>query len=280
MNGKNKTPSLRISTALGCNQRCSFCQVEGDFGTNSTLATRIPVERLKASIERFVELGVRSFSLTGGEPLTQSQLTFSISRRLRKLLDEGASDGYLRINTNGVLVPRHIDDIATLFDLVKISLHSLNLERYAAITNSLNPKGDLDATLNGIAELNARKIPMRLQMVVTRDNVDEIWDFIEFCSGFEAITELKVFDISEYSELWRWQSNGAPGHLFWSENYVSLDSLEDELRCKGGILQETAYSVGGYGNPMPIYQLGSLRVRLRMSNRGAFYGEHCKSSPA
>ncbi len=279
------TPSARISTAVGCNHRCSFCQTGGDYG--STAAPVIPIKderhgTLVVTALSLWDAGVRHFSITGGEPLTNPRVTFELSAILRMKLDqwkrESSSSGcYLRLNTNGVLVKKYIDQVAKYYDLVKVSLHSLNPEVYASITGSRTPNADLGATLEGLAFLNERGIKVRLQSVATPENVGELWRLIEFCRGFDNITDFKVFDISEYPELWRDHGNGS---AFWQQNYVSLDPLEKEIQERGGMLLEIAQSVGGYGNPMPIYQLGNLRIRLRHSSRGAYYSDACKTCKA
>jgi molybdenum cofactor biosynthesis enzyme MoaA len=282
---QNRIPSVRISTAAGCNHRCSFCQTGGDYG--STAANIIPIKderngTLIVTAFQFWDAGVRHFSLTGGEPLTNPRVTFELSSALRQKLDawkaeSGGDDCYLRLNTNGVFVKKYIDQVVKYYDLVKISLHSLKSDVYASITGSRTPAIDLEATLQGIALLNERGTKVRVQTVATPENVHELWQLIELCQRYENITDFKVFDISEYSELWR---NHGDGSEFFNQNYVSLDSFEKEVRTRGGNLLYIAQSIGGYGNPMPIYQLGSLRIRLRHSSRGAFYSDSCKNCTA
>lgn len=278
-------PSARISTAVGCNHRCSFCQTGGDYG--STAAPIIPIKdgrhsMLVATALNFWNAGVRHFSITGGEPLTNPRVTFELSAILRMMLDQwkresGSNDCYLRLNTNGVYVKKHIDQVAKYYDLVKISLHSLCPKVYASITGSKSPATDLEATLEGIKLLNERGVTIRLQAVVTRENAGELWQLIEFCRRFGNITDFKIFDASEFSELWRKHGDG---DVFWQQYYVSLDALESEIKERGGKLIEIAKSVGGYGNPMPIYKLGGLRLRLRHSSRGAYYSDACKTCKA
>jgi pyruvate-formate lyase-activating enzyme len=277
----NRIPSLRISTAEGCNHRCSFCQIDGDFASNHNGRSETWVNDVVQVSKRFFGLGVRHFSITGGEPLVNPHITFLVSEMLREMLDEakaaGCSDCYLRINTNGVFVPRYIEQVAKFYDLVKISLHSLRLETYARITGSHSPAADLENTLKGIEELNRCGVAMRIQSVVTPDNQEELWQLVEFCQSFSSVLEFKLFDMSEYSLLWRGYVPGAP---FWKHNFVSLEQFESELKVKGGLFVTTAQSVGGYGNPMPVYKLKNLLIRLRRSDRGAYYRVACSECPA
>lgn len=277
----NHIPSLRISTAEGCNHRCSFCQIDGDFASDHFGRSKTWTSDVIKSIKHFFRLGVRHFSITGGEPLANPQVTFSVSEMLRTMLDEvkdaGCADCYLRINTNGVFVLNYIEQIKKFYDLVKISLHSLRPETYAKITGSRSPITDLESTLKGIRELNRRGVAMRIQSVVTPDNQEEVWQLVEFCQSLFAVREFKLFDMSEYSVLWRGSALGAP---FWKQNFVSLGQFEEKLKARGASFVTTDQSVGGYGNPMPIYKLGNLLVRLRRSDRGGLYRAECSMCPA
>lgn len=277
----NCIPSLRVSTAEGCNHRCSFCQIDGDFASDHNGRSKTWTNDVIQSTKHFFDLGVRHFSITGGEPLANPHVTFLVSEMLRAMLDAekdaGCADCYLRINTNGVFVLRYIEQVAKFYDLVKISLHSLRLETYTRITGSHSPAADLENTLKGIEELNRRGVAMRIQSVATPDNQGEIWQLVEFCQSLSSVREFKLFDVSEYSVLWRGYAPGAP---FWKQNFVSLGQFEEELKAKDASFVITAQSVGGYGNPMPIYKLGNLLVRLRRSDRGAHYRPECSACPA
>ncbi|MFZ5806759.1 MAG: radical SAM protein [Verrucomicrobiota bacterium] len=273
---KYTIPSLRISTVEDCNFRCNFCQIDGDFSSDYGLEKpKDWISLIGQSAQRFFNLGVRHFSVTGGEPLLNPHTTFGISRMLRKwLADAAATDSYLRLNTNGVLVGKYADQIASLYDLVKISLHSLQSDSYGKITGSPSPERDLKRTLQGIERLSQRGVKMRLQMCVTRKNKEEIWDFIRFCQNHPSIRDIKIFDITEYSKLWRHDLSESES---WDKNFVSLKDFEQKLKKQARLLG-VVQSVGGYGNPMNVYQLGNLRIRLRRSDVGAYYGLNCEKS--
>ena len=272
----NGIPSLRISTAAGCNHRCAFCQLDGDAGSDSPLSSSADTAALRLSIRRFFDEGVRHFSFTGGEPLTKPERTFRLARFVHRLLRE-QDTGYVRLNTNGTLVQEHVENVASLFDLVKVSLHSLSQVEYGRITGSRHPQIDLNRTLHGIDLLHEHGVPIRIHFVVTSTNVDECFRIIEFCKEHAGITELKVFDVSEYSELWR---NHANGRQYWDSAYQPLDKIEDALsrHCE---FVGTVLSVGGYGNPMRVYETScGLRIRLRRSDTGATYSKECHMCPA
>ncbi|MDA8597192.1 radical SAM protein [Candidatus Pacebacteria bacterium] len=266
-------PSLRISTASGCNHRCTGCQFGGDYAVrNQSLLTSDSAWRIiEGSIHKFHKAGVRHFSLTGGEPLTNPVVTFRAAELIRELI---ADEGYLRINSNGVLVPKHIRKMS-MFDLVKISLLGLDEETYQENTGSKNAKRDLSATLKGLDMLCEHDIPVRLQVIVYPNTKDRLWEWVSLAEQYPCVKALKFFDLSEYSELWR--EDGRDSADVHDENYVSLRLFEQELLKVSAVLQGNSFSIGGYGNPMPTYRYNGLEIRLRTSDEVAFYSSHCNS---
>jgi MoaA/NifB/PqqE/SkfB family radical SAM enzyme len=128
-----------------------------------------------------------------------------------------------------------------------------------------------------LKDLERLGIPVRLQSVIGRWNLAEVSELVSFCEQNRAIRELKLFDISEYSELWHGEM---PGVQLWRDCYVSLAGIEQDFAAKYRFVG-TGHSVGGYGNPMPVYETPKgLRVRFRRTDAGAFFGPGCKQCPA
>ncbi|MEM6931969.1 MAG: radical SAM protein [Pseudomonadota bacterium] len=272
-------PSLRVSTARGCNHRCAFCQVDGDFSSTEGTFEGDWLERVKGSVERFYLAGVRHFSITGGEPLADPYPTFEIANLVEQLIGPHGkrAEGYLRINTNGVHGLRHIEEIVSHFDLIKISLHGLDVSSYRKMTGSRSAERDFKSVCNFIHSLSELGANVRLQTVLTQENFGLFPKFISFCESQPCIKELKVFDVSEYQTLWHGRMVGS---LFWEREFASIDPLIERAHEEWNFLGEV-FSVGGYGNPMPLFALPSgLRVRFRSSSKGAFYSEHCQDCPA
>jgi pyruvate formate-lyase activating enzyme-like uncharacterized protein len=92
-----------------CNLACSFCcSPKGAQRRGITSALGGTVDQMVAS---YLALGIQGISLTGGEPLLEPDLTFSLVETLRREL----GDRYLWIYTNGLLLrSEHIDRLAGL----------------------------------------------------------------------------------------------------------------------------------------------------------------------
>lgn len=279
MNNKG-IPSLRISTSSSCNCRCSFCQVDGDFSSDHANIEPKTDQQLGDffinAVSRFWECGVRHYSLTGGEPLLNQSVTFQVAHYISKKIQQSKlskGDYYLRLNTNGVFLKDNVDKIHNYFDFVKISLPSLNIKNYAKITSS----NRLNDVIEGIKLLDLLNHPVRIHMVVIKDNLHEIKPIIQFCEKIKCIKELKIFDLSEYSELWRGNISAID---YWKNQFVDISIIENEIKKTSQHLGKM-FSIGGYGNPMNVYQYSdNLTVRFRNSFLGAHYGQTCSSCPA
>ena len=81
-----------------CNLRCVYCD------RNSTSAQEMSLEECLKALADLRHLGMRAMSLDGGEPLVYPH----IDRVVDWLHDHGV---VLRMNTNGVLIGRHVASI-------------------------------------------------------------------------------------------------------------------------------------------------------------------------
>lgn len=248
----NKTPSLRIAVTEKCNLKCPYCPKHGDSYLLKT-NNRLDVSQFIKIIKIANDVGIRHFSITGGEPLVVPNITFPLAKTISDFSDLE----YLRLNTNGVFIQNYIDKIIESdFNKIKISLDSLKQENFLEISK-------------GIELLKESNISIRINMVVSKSNKYEIFNMIGFCEKNDL--ELKLFDITFYRDCI------SPCPDFWKKNYFSLIPLAKELRKKYGE-PEIVMAVGGYGNPMPVFKPNSKSpIKLRISENKAFYVEKCKN---
>ena len=117
---------------------------------------------------------------------------------LQELIDYLKGQGFLvGIRTNGVLVLEKIREINSINDKVSLSIHSLTPTINKRITNhSTIP--DWDRILKQI------KVPLRIAIVVTRYNKNEILNLIKFFSKYKKINYIQLRCIAtdeRYEEL-------------------------------------------------------------------------------
>ena len=137
---------LRISVTDLCNLRCIYCRPESglDLTRHNDILT---YEEIEAVVRHAVKLGIKSFRLTGGEPLYRKNIEYLL-RMLGNV--QGIED--LAITTNGIYLKNYAKVLKEigLFRL-NISLDSLDDTKFERITRGAKLKDVLD----GIEEVLA-----------------------------------------------------------------------------------------------------------------------------
>ncbi|OGL21473.1 hypothetical protein A2707_05560 [Candidatus Saccharibacteria bacterium RIFCSPHIGHO2_01_FULL_45_15] len=273
MNQSNETfryPSVRVAVTENCNLRCEYCPSDGDSVEMQSNA--LETEGFKQILKEAVEVGFTDFSFTGGEPLLTpqtAQRTFDLADFVNELRDD-ESGGYTKLNTNGAHLLRYQDEIVTTgFTELKVSLDTLD----PATFRSLAKRGEkvFQDTVDGIMALKD-EVPIRLQTVVGKYNIDQIPDMIDFCA--ENNIDIKLFDISRYD-------NALSGSAaFANDNYISLEAISTALEYRYGTA-EIKYAVGGYGHPKKVFTTSSgTKIEIRDTSPSAHYSsELCQSCP-
>lgn len=161
---------LRISLTERCNLRCTYCMPEQgiDLTPNENLLSSEEILRL---VRVFAALGTTKVRLTGGEPLVRKDVVH-LCQAIKQI--DGISR--LAITTNGILLPRMINDLhAAGVNALNISLDTFDESKYILITRR-----------NGLAKVvDSIKLaeslgynPVKVNCVVMRGvNEDELYDF-------------------------------------------------------------------------------------------------------
>jgi len=173
-----KVTGLRIALTPRCNLRCIYCHHEGEVKPEKEMSAEMVVSVAQAA----AELGVHSIKFTGGEPLLRSDLA--------DLLSQMPQDLEISLTTNGVFLAEQAENLAEAgLDRVNVSLDSLNLETYRAITGC--HEGDLERVLAGIEAAKAAGLqPLKMNVVVLKKNEREIPEMIEFSREQGLILQL------------------------------------------------------------------------------------------
>jgi GTP 3',8-cyclase len=163
---------LRISLTDRCNFRCIYCMPVDGLAWLSKSEVLHPQEILRLA-RIFINLGIRTVRLTGGEPLMRQDIDLLVEglTRLDPTLD-------LSMTTNGFFLEEKAEKLATAgLKRINVSLDSLQPERFARMVRR---DGQLiRKILDGLRV--ARKAglhPIKLNCVVIRGyNEDEVTDF-------------------------------------------------------------------------------------------------------
>lgn len=257
-----KIPSLRICVTGDCNLACQYCPLHGD---NYVLRSNdITKEKYLQIIDKLHNKGIQAFSITGGEPLLNYDLTFSIAKHIKKYPDLN----YLKLNTNGILIKKYLDEIVnTGFSEVKVSLDTLNPKTFEYITQ--RDSNFIELITSGISGLVENDIKVRLQTVCGKYNIGELKEIIKFCE--EEKIDIKIFDLTYYKE------SKAKDKNFWKKNYISPVEILGQLQDNYEEIS-MRQAVGEYGHPMKIFKTeGGTKILFRDSSISSYYCDGCKN---
>jgi molybdenum cofactor biosynthesis protein A len=209
---------LRISITDSCNFRCTYCKPEtyNSFFSQHKLMT---AEEIGSIAAEFVRLGIKKIRLTGGEPLLRKDFN-DIVNRLSKM------DVTLLLTTNGVLVNKHIDAIASSgIATVNVSLDTLQPEIFLQITKS----DKFDHVWNNIMLLLKRKIRVKLNVVAIKGIINnEINSFIGLTKNLPL--HVRFIEFMPFAGN-QWHSNKvvtAKQMLEWVSREFDIVKLKEE----------------------------------------------------
>lgn len=153
-----------------CNLDCDYCKWKDQRQTRE-----LDTAAVKEMIDQMVACGVRLISFTGGEPLVRDD----IGEIIRHVKRRGA---VCKLNTNGMLVARRIEDLRPL-DLLQISV-----DGPPAVQDGLRGRGTSQKAAEAIALAREAGLKVQLIACLTRENVariDAVLDYgLELGAGF------------------------------------------------------------------------------------------------
>lgn len=242
-------PYLSFPLTKFCQFKCLYCGVGGETTASyeSITTASFVIQRAEIGYAH----GVRKFRLTGGEPLSHPEF--------EKIVDSLSrfENSSLLINTNGDLLSKKSSWLNTVSSNVRfaVSLDSLEPSKFDWITGS---KGHFDRVIAGIRLLASKKLLTRLNLVVTKHNVDEVFSVIDFCK--ELGCNLKLLEVCSVPIPY---SN-------WEDFHVKLDDIERQLVEKSKSVAPHEYSKS-FGIPMPVYNVDGVNVTVKSSLYGSRY---------
>ncbi|NQU98940.1 radical SAM protein [Candidatus Woesearchaeota archaeon] len=251
-----RLPYLTIAITNACNFRCNYCSPDGKGGFGEGFKTKTKKTNfsdLEKKIKIAEEEGIEKIRITGGEPLVVKGIV-----DLLKFLEKETNLKYA-LATNGSLVHKHIDDLKYLSRMdLRISLDTLDENKFDKICGV---KNQYKQVMRNIRELAEQKILNRVATVVTRDNVHEIEDIIDFCE--ELGINLKLFDMYATTKT----------RELWKNLYSPMQIAKKEVEKKAIKTRQVGYTKH-FGIPSLEYELKSRTlIRIKDSQSGTRFSE-------
>ena len=213
---------LRLSVTDRCDLRCAYCIPEGfkGFEEPSHWLTFDEIERL---LSVFAQLGLKRVRLTGGEPLLRRNV-HELAGRIAAI--PGIED--LSLSTNATQLARMAAGLkAAGVTRLNVSLDSLRPE----VVEKINGRAVLDDVLAGLEAASlAGFSPIKINMVVMRDNEPEIDAMVDFCMQRGYV--LRLIEVMPMGDTAR------------KMGYVNLQPEKARLQQKFGLI-DTVMRGGG-----------------------------------
>ena len=230
---------LRLSVTDRCDLRCNYCMAENmTFLPRKDLLTLEELDRLAAS---FIDRGVRTIRLTGGEPLVRRGL-MDLIKDMSRHLKTGTLDE-ITLTTNATQLTKYADDLARAgVKRLNVSLDSRDPEIFATLTR----RDALDEVLDGIEVALDAGLKIKINTVALKGtNAAEIPDLMRWAhSKAMDMTLIEVMPMGEIDE------NRV-------DQYLPLTEIRDALDAEF-TLSETPYRTGGPSRYVTVKETGGL----------------------
>jgi MoaA/NifB/PqqE/SkfB family radical SAM enzyme len=181
-------PRFTFTITSKCNLRCPTCQYvlkDSTFFENSSF---MPIEDYKSIVNQYKRY-ITNLTLTGGEvtlhPEIEKFIDFSISQGLK-----------VSLISNGILIRKQLSAMKKLHDL-NITLDAVDFQSFAR--NRGGTKKQWDRIMEGLNTLKEHGIKFTISFLVTRKNIDELFQLIEFADTFRPTT-LRLNSFNPHSD--------------------------------------------------------------------------------
>lgn len=197
-------PKMQVSVTEKCQMKCIYCDGWKKAMRNFNQGRKVlSVYDILEIIRCGIEAGLREVHFTGGEPFLRDDLI----RLVKATTEMGVK---VEVNTNGLLITE--ENVKLLkqagCSLFKISLDTTSKQKYKAIRGVDAVKKIID----GIKIAN-QIIPVRVNCVVMRSNLDTIIPLIDFMNEI-GVPRIHLLDLTYYPFK--------GGRNFWQKEFVYL----------------------------------------------------------
>lgn len=233
---------LRFAVTANCNFNCKYCN------TNNNLIPELSEKEIKEILEAALDIGIRRIHWTGGEPL--------VKKDLLKYIEYASKLGYTEqaITTNGFLLEEKAEDLIKAgISRVNVSLDTMKRETFKKLTG----KDGFDKVLNGIYKvLDVSNVQIKINMVVMKENIEEVNDFIKFATAInKKYSENRV--IIRFLQFFPCNPNqlNEEGQEYWKEEYITEQDIINTIQKNGNSIKNEQNKVVGDNPTIKYYRI-------------------------
>lgn len=180
---KNELSGFTIYLTNDCNLRCKHCWVSG-----GEKADYLDFKLIQKRVSESVEMGVKYFLLTGGEPFMHPDIDDIISYIV------SYENVFLSVETNATMIhEKQIRQLAKHNDRIKL-IASVDASSSKVHDEIRGIVGAFDITINTVKKLVKNGLLEQCIMAVSKINVDDIENTIKLCIS-NGVKYLRVLPV-------------------------------------------------------------------------------------
>jgi molybdenum cofactor biosynthesis enzyme MoaA len=251
-------PHVRVGLYGDCNFRCTYCP---PWGENSYhISSNQGLNELSDILGMLAEKGFTVVKFTGGEPTLRRELV-QIVQLASGLFPE------VRIITNGWNLTKIALDLQRAgLTMVELSIDAVEEGPFDSITQT---KGNLRKVLGGLETCLELGIAAQLNMVVMRQNLDQVDRLIDLAEHHGQV-RLKLLELVYYEY---------PGIDYWKASFVDMGELIPKVERRS-VATSWETPPGAFGTPMRVYSLANgSSIVMKDGKLGAVYSDICNGCP-
>jgi radical SAM protein with 4Fe4S-binding SPASM domain len=150
---------IRFQVTRACNFNCPYCF----SNSQRPLDRELSLEEAASMFDELASCGLKTATLTGGEPLLRKDFSLGLLKYLRR------KKIYCKLFTNGSLLDKEaIGEFASVADEIQVSLHDNNGADYWRRTSRL------------LRELKAHRVRTALRITLTSHNYNRTEEMVRF----------------------------------------------------------------------------------------------------
>lgn len=235
---------LRFAVTSNCNFNCKYCN------TNNEFVPELQEQEIKEILTATYNIDIIKVHWTGGEPL--------VKKELYKCIQYAKELGYIEqsITTNGYLLVDQADKLIKAgISRVNISLDTLNREKFKNITG----RDGLENVLRGINKiLDISDFKIKINMVVMKDNLEEVSDFINFAKSInEKYKKERI--IIRFLQFFPCNPNqlNEEGQKYWKDEYITEKKIINEIKKNGNKVTSNNEKIIGDNPTVKYYRVNN-----------------------
>lgn len=251
-----KTPQLRVILTDKCNLSCVHCRIGGEG--RKTEDRELTHQQLIDILQLCADIGFSHVKFTGGEPLLRPDAIDLIQSVSGMHIFED-----VQLVTNGHFLKDKVKRLRESdLSLLTISLDAVDDRKYIQIRGSSGIPA-----FEALEECCREGIPVRINMVVTKNSYDQIPLMIDVAARYGCSVKLLDLICLQGQKTWR----------YWKKEYLHFDKVRQNLLDLGAVPAGIEEAPGGIGAPLGKYEMPNhVVVLLKDSTRGTFYHTSCK----